>query len=259
MLLALDVGNTNVTFGIVRDGDVTSARHAPTFDNLSTGKLETTLEGLLRLDGLELNDVDEMVISSVVPDVTAAARELALRRSMTVLVAESTNVPIPIRVQEPDGVGDDRLVNALAASRLYGKPAIVVDMGTATTFDAIAADGAFIGGAIAPGAGLGLEALAERTAQLPRVPLVMPAQAIGRDTVSAMQSGALIGYLGLVRELVRAISAELALDGGEAPKVVLTGGLSNAEWARAIPGVDAIDPLLTLRGLAILHSEVAQS
>lgn len=182
MLLALDVGNTRVTVGLVRDGDVTSARHAPTFANQTADQLEASLDALLRLDGLELSDVDQMVIASVVPAVTAAATQLAVRSGIAVLVAENTSVPIPIRVDEPDRVGADRLVNALAASRLYGKPAIVVDLGTATTFDVVAADGAFIGGAIAPGVGLGLEALAGRTAQLPRVPLVMPQRAIGRDT-----------------------------------------------------------------------------
>ncbi len=161
-----------------------------------------------------------------------------------------------MRVDQPSTVGDDRLVNALAAARLFGTPAIVVDLGTATTFDVVSADGAFMGGAIAPGLGLGLEALTARTAQLPRVPLVMPPHAIARDTVTAIQSGAIIGYLGLVTELVRAMTAELAHDGGDPPKIIVTGGLSNSDWAKAIPGVDAIDPLLTLRGLAILHAEL---
>jgi type III pantothenate kinase len=258
MLLALDVGNTNVTVGIVRDGDVVASRRAPTPANHTADELEAILDQLLRVDGAELNDVTEIVVASVVPDVTAAVIELGGRKGIAVLVADSTTLPTPIRVDEPGSVGDDRLVNALAAARLYGKPAIVVDLGTATTFDVVAADGAFVGGAIAAGVNLGLEALAARTAQLPLVPLVMPQRAIGRDTVSAMQSGALIGYLGLVRELIRAITAELALDGGDPPKVILTGGLSNTEWAKAIPGVDAIDPLLTLRGLAVLHAEVGR-
>ena len=256
MLLALDVGNTNVTLGIVQGGDVTSARRAPTRSEETVEELERTLDEMLQQDGATLDDVSEIVVASVVPAITAVLEALAKRRGIYLLTADSTNVPIPIRVDQPAAVGDDRLVNALAAARLHGKPAIVVDLGTATTFDAVAADGAFIGGAIAPGLGLGVDALATRTAQLPRVELVMPPRAIGRDTASAIQSGALIGYLGLVRELIRAMTAELALDGGDPPKVILTGGLSNTEWARAIPGVDAIDPLLTLRGLAILHAEV---
>jgi type III pantothenate kinase len=156
-------------------------------------------------------------------------------------------------------VGADRLVNALAAARLYGTPAVVVDFGTATTFDCVGADGAYIGGAIAPGLELGLEALAARTAKLPRIELRAPDRAIGRDTVSAMQSGTVFGYQALATGLLARIRRELAdLSGIEpaAVKTILTGGLSAAPWAADLDGVDAIDPDLTLRGLAILHAEV---
>jgi type III pantothenate kinase len=258
MIVALDVGNTNVTMGEVRDGDVTSSRDFPTASAFTAEEFATALDDQLQLDGSSLDAVTEIVFASVVPTITANLAALALERGVRLLVAHDTSIPIPIRVEEPAGVGDDRLVNALAAARLYGKPAIVVDLGTATTFDVVAADGAFIGGAIAAGPRLGVDALASGTAQLPRVPLVMPARAIGRDTVSAMQSGAVIGHVGLVNELVRAITAELALDGADSPKVILTGGLSNADWASAIPGVHTVDPLLTLRGLAILHAEMSR-
>lgn len=256
MLLALDVGNTNITVGIIRGGDVSGSRRAATRPTATADELELTLAGLLHLDGEALDRVDEIVLASVVPAVTATLGELARRRGIRLLTADATTVPIAIRIDRPAEVGADRLVNALAAARLHGTPAIVVDFGTATNFDVVAADGAYIGGALAPGLELGLEALAARTAKLPRIGLVMPARAIGRDTVSAMQSGAIIGYLGLVRELIRAMTAELALDGGDPPKVILTGGLSAAPWAEGIPGVDVIDPLLTLRGLALLHAEV---
>jgi len=258
MLIALDVGNSDITVGIVRGGEVSSSRAAPTRPTATAAELDATLDELLQLDGTTLDETGDIVMASVVPAMSTALAEVAGQRGIRLLTADSTNIPIPIRVDQPASVGDDRLVNALAAARIHGKPAIVVDLGTATTFDVVAADGAFIGGAIAPGLGIALDALSARTAQLPRIGLVMPPRAIGRDTVSAMQSGALIGYLGLVRELVRAMSAELALDGGDPPKVILTGGYSNADWARAIPGVDAIDPLLTLRGLAILHAEVGR-
>jgi type III pantothenate kinase len=263
MLLALDVGNSNVTLGIARAGDVTSARRAVTHAKATADELAVMLDELLHLDSAALSDIDEIALASVVPTVTGTLAELAGARGISLLVADSTTVPIPTRVDRPAEVGADRLVNALAAVRLYGAPAIVVDFGTATNFDVVAADGAYVGGALAPGLELGVEALAARTAKLPRIGLVMPPRAIGRNTVSAMQSGALIGYLGLVGELLRAMAAELALDGGPAggpaPKVILTGGLSATEWAAAIPGVDAIDPLLTLRGLAILHAEVRRN
>ena len=169
-------------------------------------------------------------------------------------------MPIAIRVDRPAEVGADRLVNALAAHRIYGAPAVVVDFGTATTFDAVAPDGAYVGGAIAPGLELGLEALAERTAQLPRVQLRLPDRAIGRDTVSAIQSGAVIGYQALAAGLLARIREELAAAAGISPRevrAILTGGLSQAPWVKSLEGIDAIDPELTLRGLAILHAEVA--
>ena len=259
MIIALDVGNTNVTVAVVRDGDVTSSRRFPTVAAASADSLEPILDQVLREHGAALDEVSDIVVASVVPAVAATLSHLAQQRGIGLLVVDDTTVPIPIRVEHPAAVGHDRLVNGFAAARLYGTPAIVVDLGTATTFDVVAADGAFVGGAIAAGPGLGLDALAARTAQLPRVPLAMPPRAIGEDTVSAMQSGAVIGHIGLVAELVRAIAAELAIDDGPAPRVILTGGLSNADWATAIPGVDAIDPLLTLRGLAILHAEQARA
>jgi type III pantothenate kinase len=151
-------------------------------------------------------------------------------------------------------------VNALAAGRLYGTPAVVVDFGTATTFDCVAADGAYVGGAIAPGIELGLEALAARTAKLPRIELRAPDHAIGRTTVSAMQAGTVFGYQGLVAGLLTRIRRELADQSRVTPaevRAILTGGLSAAPWASDLEGIDAIDPDLTLKGLAILHAEVA--
>ncbi|HUG47728.1 MAG TPA: type III pantothenate kinase [Candidatus Limnocylindria bacterium] len=257
MLLALDVGNTNLSLALVREGRLGAARRAATRGAATPDELELTLEGLLALDGAGLADVDEIVLASVVPTVGATLAEVARRRGIRLLAAEAATVGLPVRTERPQEVGADRLCNALAAARLHGTPAIVVDFGTATNFDVVSADGAYIGGALAPGLELGLEALASRTAKLPRVELARPARAIGRDTVSAMQSGAVIGYIGLVRELLAAITAELAAEGGGKPKVILTGGLSAAEWATDVPGVDVIDPLLTLRGLLILHAETA--
>jgi type III pantothenate kinase len=137
---------------------------------------------------------------------------------------------------------------------------VVVDFGTATTLDCVAADGAYVGGAIAPGLELGLEALAAKTAKLPRIELRSPDRAIGRDTVSAMQSGTIFGYQALAAGLLARVRRELADASGIAPedvRAILTGGLSAAPWARALEGIDAIDPDLTLKGLAILHAEVS--
>jgi type III pantothenate kinase len=260
MLLAVDVGNTNVTIGSFRNGSLVAVRRAATPRVGTADELEILVEGLLRLDDAAFADVSAVAVASVVPAVSQALEAVAARRDRPILLAGAGTVPIAIRVDRPGDVGADRLVNALAATRLYGTPAVVVDLGTATTFDCVSTDGAFVGGAIAPGIELGLEALATRTAKLPRVELRSPDRAIGRDTASAIQSGAVLGYQDLVTGLLGRIRRELADAGDVAPAsvhVVLTGGLSAVPWARSLEGVEALDPELTLKGLAILHAEVA--
>ncbi len=260
MLLAIDVGNSNITLGLVEDGRVAGTRRAVTPPRATVDEAELLLRELLDLDGLRLEDVDRVVLASVVPQVGRAIASAVARRGLPLLEATADNVPIPVRVDQPSEVGADRLVNALAAGRRYGTPAMVLDFGTATTVDVVARDGAFIGGAIAPGIELGLEALSARTARLPRVEPLRPEHAIGRDTVSAIRSGAVYGTIGLARELLDRIRAELLADApGSRVAVVLTGGVSQLPWIDELPGVDAIDPDLTLSGLAILAAEAAPS
>ena len=260
MLLAIDIGNTNVTTGLFRNGVLVATRRSTTHPRATADELEHLLDALLRLDDASFADVSSIAAASVVPGLTAALEEIAARRERPLLVASAGTVPLAVRVERPDDVGADRLVNALAAARLHGTPAVVVDFGTATTLDCVAADGAYVGGAIAPGLELGLEALASRTAKLPRIELRTPDRAIGRDTVSAMQSGTIFGYQALAAGLLARVRRELADAAGIAPEAVhaiLTGGLSAEPWARALEGIDAIDPDLTLKGLAILHAEVS--
>ena len=260
MLLAVDVGNSNITIGSFRNGALVAVRRAATPRGVTADELELLVEGLLHLDDAAFADVSAVAVASVVPAVSAALEAVTARRDRPLLLAGAGTVPLPIRVDRPSEVGADRLVNALAASRLYGTPAVVVDLRTATTFDCVASDGAFVGGAIAPGLELGLDALASRTAKLPRVELRTPDHAIGRDTVTAIQSGSVLGYQSLVAGLLGRITRELADAGNVNPSVVhvvLTGGLSGLPWVTALEGVEAIDPDLTLKGLAILHAEVA--
>ena len=260
MLLTVDIGNSNVTAGLVRAGALATTRRAITPNRATADEVELLLDGLLRLDDLSFADVSAIACSSVVPTLTGAIESIAARRERPLVVASAGTVPIAVRVDRPSDVGADRLVNALAAQRLYGTPAVVVDFGTATTFDCVAGDGAYVGGAIAPGLELGLDALASRTAKLPRVELRAPDRAIGRDTVGAIQSGAVLGYLALAGGLLARIRRELAETHAIDPsdvRAILTGGLSAAPWARQLEGVDAIDPDLTLKGLAILHAEVS--
>jgi type III pantothenate kinase len=259
MLLAVDIGNTNVTTGLFRSGVLVATRRATTRPRSSTDEVEHLLDALLDLDDATFADVSSIAACSVVPSLTDALASIAARREVPLLVASSGTVPIAIRTDRPAEVGADRLVNAIAAARLHGTPVVVADFGTATTFDCVAGDGAFVGGAIAPGLELGIEALAGRTAKLPRVELRTPDRAIGRDTVGAIQSGAILGHQALVNGLLARIRVELAEASGVDPsevRVVLTGGLSAAPWAKGIDDVDAIDPELTLKGLAILHAEV---
>ena len=260
MLLAVDVGNTNVTVGLFRAGSLVTARRAATDARATADEVELLLAGLLRLDDATLADVSAIACASVVPAVTATLESIAGRRAVPLVVASAGTVPLPVRVDRPGEVGADRLVNALAVARIHGAPAIVVDFGTATTFDCVAPDGAYVGGAIAPGLELGLEALAARTAQLPRIDLRSPDRAIGRNTVAAMQSGTIFGYQGLVAGLLERLRRELAEVAGCEPadiKAILTGGLAAAPWAADLPGIAANDPNLTLSGLAILHAEVS--
>ncbi|MEI7743484.1 MAG: type III pantothenate kinase [Chloroflexota bacterium] len=260
MLLVVDIGNSNITLGTVAGGSLGAVRRAGTHRSTTADEMELLLMGLLRLDGLALEGVNAVSLVSVVPTQAAMVEAVADRRGIPILVAGAGTVPIAQRVDRPGEVGPDRIVNALAAQRLYGAPAVVVDMGTATTFDCVGPDGAFMGGAIAPGLKLGLEALASNTARLPRIELRTPDRAIGRDTVSAMQSGTVFGYQALVNGLLARIRRELAdMTGVALDQVqgILTGGLAAEPWARDLEGVGIIDPELTLKGLAILYAEVA--
>jgi type III pantothenate kinase len=255
MLLALDIGNTNVTLGLVNGETVMASRRAATRPASTPDELEMLIDGLLRIDGASMADVTGISLASVVPQLATVSATVADRRGLPILIAGPGNVPMPIRVQRPAEVGPDRLVNSIAVARLYGTPAVVIDFGTATTFDCVSRDGAYVGGAIAPGLELGLEALASRTARLPRIELNQPEKAIGTDTVSAMQSGVVLGYRAMTEGLLERIRTEMAHAEHVDPdtiQVVLTGGLSAAPWARSLPGVDAIDTELTLKGLAIL-------
>lgn len=259
MLLAVDIGNTNLTVGLFRDGSLVETRRATTRPSMTADELELLLDELLGLDGVALAAVTGVACSSVVPPLTAALETVAERRGVPLLVAGAGRIPIPVRVDRPAEVGADRLVNALAAARLHGVPAVVVDFGTATTFDAVGPDGAYLGGAIAPGLELGLDALAARTAKLPRIDLRVPERVIGRDTVTAMQAGAVYGYQALTEGLLARMRDEVAGQTGVEPsavRAILTGGLSRAPWALALRGIDVIDPDLTLKGLAILHAEL---
>jgi type III pantothenate kinase len=259
MLLVLDIGNTNLRVGTARHGVIAASRRAATSPAATPDEMELLLEALLGLDGGRLADVTAIAVASTVPSVVASVEAVAERRAIPCVVASAGTVPFPVRVERPGDVGPDRLVNAFAAAHLYGTPAIVVDCGTATTLDAVNHAGTFVGGAIAPGMMLGLEALAARTARLPYVEPRLPDGPIGRDTAAAIRVGTVLGHRAMIEGLLVRMRRELAAGAGAAPgavRVVLTGGLATLPWARTVEGVDAVEPDLTLRGLVLFHRAV---
>lgn len=260
MLLVVDIGNSNITLGLARDGALGATRRAATRPAATPDEMELLLDGLLRLEGTDLGAIGAIALAATVPALGTAVEAAAARRGIPLVTASAGTIPLAIHVERPGDVGPDRLVNAYAAAHLHGTPAVVIDCGSATTLDAIDASGAFVGGAIAPGLQVSLDALAERTARLPRVALRAPERAIGRDTVSAIQAGTVLGHQALIGGLLARMRRELAGASGIAPhdvRAVLTGGLSAAAWARGIEDLDAIDPDLTLKGLVLFHRAVA--
>ena len=250
MLLAIDIGNTNIAFGVFEGETLRATWNIATDLNKTADEYAVLLLNLLPRDGLALSDIDHAVICSVVPPLDAIFDELIKRylRTSPLVISPGVKTGVRIGIDNPREVGADRVVNAAAANRLYGGPIIVIDFGTATTLDAISEDGEYLGGAIAPGIGIAAEALFTRASKLPRIELVPPEHAIGRNTVTAMQSGVMFGYVGLVESLVARIRQEL---GGKA-KVVATGGLANI-ISKETNVIDEVNSNLTLFGLRFIH------
>ena len=249
MLLAVDVGNTEITIGVFQDDELAQHWRAATVAERTADEHALLLGGFLGQEGMGLGDATGVVISSVVPRLTQALREMARRYCQLepLVIEPGIRTGLPILTDNPREVGADRVVNAIAAYAAYGGPVVVVDFGTATTFDAVSERGEHLGAAIAPGIQISMNALVERTAQLRRVELVAPRSVIGKNTVESLQAGAIWGFAGQVDGIVRRMVAEL---GGEAT-VVATGGLAGA-MLEACETVQRHDPWLTLRGLRIV-------
>lgn len=250
MLLAIDIGNTNIAFGVF-EGEKMRATWNVAADIYKTAdEYAVLLLNLLPREGLGLSDIHHVIICSVVPPLEPIFEELSKRYLgiSPLVVGPGVKTGVRIGTDNPREVGADRVVNAAAAHRLYGGPVIIIDFGTATTVDAISEEGEYLGGAIAPGIGIAVEALFERASKLPRIELIAPQRAIGRNTVTSMQSGVIFGYVGLIESLVHRIREEL---GGKA-RVIATGGLADV-IAKETTVVDALSPHLTLIGLRLIH------
>ena len=253
-LLAADIGNTNLTLGLFDGEQLVGSWRATTRATATSDELAAQAGDLLALEGHRLADLDAVAIASVVPPVTATFDRFVRERlgiEPAIVDASALAGTLEIRIDRPAEAGADRLANALAARIEFGGPAIVVDLGTSTNFDVIDHAGAYLGGAIAPGMGLSLEALVGRASKLPRIELRRPPTAIGANTVHAMQSGAVLGYIGLVSGLLTALRGELAerSPAGTRVTVVATGGYTFEPWLAEVPGIDAVEPDLTLRGI----------
>jgi len=256
-LLAIDVGNTNVTLGVYhygRDGIATLAHHwrMATHREQTSDEVLVTLRGLFEFADCRISDFGNVIVSSVVPPLLPIWERVCrkLLDRPPVMVGPGIRTGMPVRYENPREVGADRIVNAVAAFDLVGGPVVAVDFGTATTFDCVSQKGEYLGGAIFPGIHISMEALFDRASMLHRVEIVRPRSVIGRTTTASLQSGLLFGYAGMVDAMVERIRAEL----GQPARVIATGGLAHRIAAESA-SIERVEPFLTLEGLRILFEK----
>lgn len=253
MLLAFDVGNTNIVCGIYRGKELLNHWRLAT-DTLQTADGYASVLGtLFRINGLQFSDIEDVIISTVVPPIIPILESLSRRYFSVnpILVGPGIKTGLNILYDNPKDLGADRIVNAVAAIAEYKCPLIVIDLGTATTFCVIDEKGNYLGGAVAPGISISMEALFQRASKLPRIELLKPNSIICRNTVSAMQSGIYYGFVGQIDEIVTRIKAEMKRND---IKVIATGGLATL-MAGASRTIDRVDSMLTLKGLLILYEK----
>lgn len=250
MLLALDIGNTNIVFGIFQKEKLIGEWRVSTRLHKTSDEYGILLLDLLSAQKINPAKVKGAILSSVVPPLTPVFQEMTRKHfgAEALVVSHRLNNGLHIQYDQPGEIGADRIVNAAAAYHLYGGPVIIVDFGTATTFCVVSKKGDYLGGAIAPGLMISAEALFSRAAKLPRVELVRPKKVIGRDTVTSMQSGMIFGYSGLVDEIIRRIHQELGMES----QVVATGGLATL-ISPECKTISKVRPTLTLEGLMLIY------
>lgn len=250
MLFVIDIGNTNIVLGVYRGDVLVRSWRVGTKKGRTADEYGILIKELLSFSGIDSDEIDDIIISSVVPPLDSTILEMAGRyfgvRPM--FVGPGLKSGMPILYENPKEVGADRIVNAVAALKKYGKPLIVVDFGTATTFDLITEKGEYGGGVIAPGIGASVEALFQRASKLPRIDLVRPRRIIGKNTINSIQSGIIYGYVSLVDGIVERMKREA----GITAKVVATGGLADL-IARESSAIDEVDENLTLDGLKMIY------
>ncbi|MFC5530038.1 type III pantothenate kinase [Cohnella yongneupensis] len=250
MILVVDVGNTNIVLGLYQGKSLTHHWRLSTNRSSTVDEYGILITSLLQLAGVRADQIDGVILSCVVPPIMNTLEQLFVKYvgKAPLIVGPGIKTGLNIRYENPREVGADRIVNAVAGIEQYGTPLVVVDFGTATTFDYIDASGAYLGGAIVPGIGISAEALYQRAAKLPRIELSKPKTVIGRNTVTAMQAGIIFGYAGQVDGIVRRICKEFNVQ----PKVIATGGLAEL-ISEETETIEHVDPLLTLEGLRIIY------
>jgi type III pantothenate kinase len=250
-ILAIDIGNTNTVLGVYQGKELIAYWRMATALHRMADENAVLLDSFLTRSGLSFSQIKDGIISCVVPPLLPVFQEMCQRyMNFTFLVVEpGIKTGMRILYDNPLEVGADRIVNAVAAKELYGTPLIIIDFGTATTFDVVSKEGDYLGGAIAPGVVVASQALVERAAKLPNIELIVPPRAIGKNTIASMQSGIMYGYVSLVDGMVGRLQQELA---GEA-RVIATGGLAPV-IAGQTPVIEAVDQNLTLEGLRLLYN-----
>ena len=253
MLLVFDVGNTNMVLGIYKDKKLIKDWRINTDKEKTSDEYGMLISNLFKYDGVNMDDIEDVIISSVVPNVMHSLENFCIKycNKKPLVVGPGIKTGLNIKYDNPKQVGADRIVNAVAGIEKYGYPLILVDFGTGTTFCAISEKGEYLGGTIAPGIKISSEALFQRASKLPRVELQKPGMAICKSTVSAMQSGIIYGYVGLVEKIISMMKEELNCG---PVKVVATGGLSSL-IASETDSIDYVDKFLTLEGLRVIYEK----
>ncbi|WP_350343763.1 type III pantothenate kinase [Proteinivorax tanatarense] len=248
MLLALDVGNSNIVVGLYHHEILKESWRISTIKDRTADEYGVILKNLFKYSQMDI-EVTGVIISSVVPPVMPALKEMSEKyfHIDPVVIGPGIKTKMPIKYESPREVGADRIVNAVAAYHKYGGPTIIVDYGTATTFCVVSKSGEYLGGCIAPGIGISTEALFNKAAKLPRIQIEKPENVIGRNTVQSMQSGIFYGFIGQLDGMVLQLKKELK----QPAKVVATGGIAELIASESME-VDVVDPLLTLEGLRII-------
>ncbi|NOV02381.1 type III pantothenate kinase [Paenibacillus planticolens] len=254
MILVIDVGNTNIVLGLYKGRELQHHWRVSTNRSATVDEYGMQLFSLFQHSGITFSEVDGVIVSSVVPPLVSVMENLCLHylKRTPFTVGPGIKTGLNVRVDNPKEVGADRIVNAVAALELYGAPCIIVDFGTATTYDYIDPAQQLVGCAIAPGIGISTEALYQKAAKLPRIELVKPKSVVGRNTVAAMQAGIIYGYVGQVDGIVERVKQEFNVN----PTVIATGGLAELISSESRT-IQIVNPLLTLQGLQMIYEKNA--